>query len=137
VTNFGWPCYEGAERQGGYDGANLNVCENLYAAGAAAVANPYYAYNHNAKVVTGESCPSGGSSTAGLAFYPASGGSYPAEYQGALFFADYTRDCIWAMRRGAATACPTRPPSPPRRAGPPRSRSASAAAGRATPRAAP
>jgi PKD repeat protein len=100
VTNFGWPCYEGAERQGGYDGANLNVCENLYAAGAAVVANPYYAYNHNAKVVTGESCPSGGSSTAGLAFYPASGGSYPAEYQGALFFADYTRDCIWAMRRG-------------------------------------
>jgi hypothetical protein len=45
VTNFGWPCYEGAARQGGYDGANLNICENLYAAGAAAVANPDYAYS--------------------------------------------------------------------------------------------
>ena len=33
ATNFGWPCYEGAGRQGGYDGANLNLCENLYAPG--------------------------------------------------------------------------------------------------------
>ena len=32
VENFGWPCYEGAGRQAGYDGANLNICENLYAA---------------------------------------------------------------------------------------------------------
>ena len=31
VENFGWPCYEGAGRQTGYDGANLNICENLYA----------------------------------------------------------------------------------------------------------
>ena len=32
VTNFGWPCYEGpSNRQSGYDGANLNICENLYA----------------------------------------------------------------------------------------------------------
>jgi glucose/arabinose dehydrogenase len=100
VDNFGWPCYEGAARQSGYDGANLNICENLYAANPPVVDNPYYAYNHNAKVVAGESCPSGGSSVAGLAFYPAGGGPYPAEYNGALFFADYTRDCIWAMRRG-------------------------------------
>jgi glucose/arabinose dehydrogenase len=101
VTNFGWPCYEGQARQSGYDGANLLLCENLYAAGADAVAAPYYAYNHSAQVVPGESCPSGGSSTAGMAFYPSDGGPYPAEYHGALFFADYTRDCIWAMRRGA------------------------------------
>ncbi len=30
VTNFGWPCYEGAERQGGYDGADLTLCEKLH-----------------------------------------------------------------------------------------------------------
>ncbi len=30
VENLGWPCYEGAGRQSGYDGANLNICENLY-----------------------------------------------------------------------------------------------------------
>ena len=26
--------------------------------------------------------------------------NYPAEYQGALFFADYSRDCIWVMKKG-------------------------------------
>ena len=75
IENFGWPCYEGTGRQPGYDGANLNICENLYAAGAGAVNPPYYTYAHGAKVVPGESCPTGGSSTTGLAFY--TGGSYP------------------------------------------------------------
>ena len=42
VTNFGWPCYEGAGRQGGYDAANLSICENLYAAGAGAVQAPLF-----------------------------------------------------------------------------------------------
>ena len=31
VGNFGWPCYEGPNRQGSYDAINLNICENLYA----------------------------------------------------------------------------------------------------------
>ena len=101
VTNFGWPCYEGNGRQGGYDGADLTICENLYAAGAGAVTSPYYTYPHAGLVVPGETCPSGGSSTAGVTFYPTAGGPYPADYRGALFFADYTRDCIWVMRAGA------------------------------------
>ena len=41
LENFGWPCYEGAGRQAGYDGANLNICENLYAASPGAVTAPY------------------------------------------------------------------------------------------------
>jgi glucose/arabinose dehydrogenase len=98
VDNFGWPCYEGSGRQSGYDGANLNICENLYAAGSGAVTSPYYTWNHSATVVPGETCPTGGSSAAGIAFYD--GGNYPG-YAGALFFADYSRDCIWAMRAGA------------------------------------
>jgi glucose/arabinose dehydrogenase len=106
VTNFGWPCYEGSGRQSGYDGLNLNVCENLYGAGAGAVTSPHYAYNHSAQVVAGEACPTGGSSTAGVAFYPSAGGSFPADYRGALFFADYTRDCIWVMRAPSPTALP-------------------------------
>ena len=32
--NFGWPCYEGSERNGSYDGNDLGVCEDLYAAGS-------------------------------------------------------------------------------------------------------
>ena len=101
VTNLGWPCYEGAGRQAGYDSANLSICENLYAAGAGAVQAPLFAWNHGSLVVPGEACPSGSSSAAGIAFAPPNGGSYPDEYDGALFFADYSRDCIWAMLPGA------------------------------------
>ena len=41
VENFGWPCYEGVQRQSGYDGANLNICENLYSQ-QGAVTDPYF-----------------------------------------------------------------------------------------------
>jgi glucose/arabinose dehydrogenase len=98
VDNFGWPCYEGLGRQPGYDGANLNICENLYAAGTTAVKAPYYTYDHGAQVVANESCATGSSSVAGMAFYE--GGSYPDSFDGALFFADYSRKCIWAMKKG-------------------------------------
>jgi glucose/arabinose dehydrogenase len=97
VENFGWPCYEGSGHQSGYDGANLTICENLYAL-PGGVVSPYYAYNHSAQVVAGESCPTGSSSAAGVAFYP--GGPFPDTYDGALFFADYSRDCIWVMFAG-------------------------------------
>src|SRR5215210_2406578 len=99
VDNFGWPCYEGSGTQSGYDGANLNICENLYAAGTAAVRAPYYTYNHASRVVANEPCGTGSSATSGMAFYQ--GGPFPDSYDGALFFADYSRDCIWAMQKGA------------------------------------
>jgi glucose/arabinose dehydrogenase/PKD repeat protein len=98
VDNFGWPCYEGPGRQPGYDSANLTLCENLYGQ-AGAVTGPFYRYHHNDRVVPNEVCPPGGSSVAGLAFQFYSGGPYPPEYDGALFFADYSRDCIWVMQR--------------------------------------
>jgi glucose/arabinose dehydrogenase len=98
VDNFGWPCYEGHERQPGYNAANLTLCQSLYGQ-ANAVVPPYFTYKHSAKVFENDACPIGGSSLAGLAFQFYTGGPYPPEYDGALFFADYTRDCIWVMRR--------------------------------------
>jgi glucose/arabinose dehydrogenase len=98
VANFGWPCYEGPNRQPAYDAANLAQCEQLYA-GSGTVTAPYFTYAHTEKIVAGESCPTGGSSITGLAFY--NGGSYPTAYNGALFFADYSRRCIWVMFPGA------------------------------------
>jgi len=101
ARNFGWPCYEGAGRQAGYDGANLSICENLYSS-TGAVTSPYFAYHHTSRVVPNETCPTGSSSMAGVQFAFASGRSpYPAEYDDALFFADYSRDCIWVMPKGA------------------------------------
>ena len=100
VRNFGWPCYEGTGRMESYDAIDLNVCETLYSAGPSAHAAPYYTYNHQSRVVAGESCGVGSSSISGLAFTPPDS-SFPPAYDGALFFADYSRDCIWAMLRGA------------------------------------
>ncbi|MGB3439889.1 MAG: PQQ-dependent sugar dehydrogenase [Actinophytocola sp.] len=96
AENFGWPCYEGNATQSGYDGANLTLCESLYGTGQTA---PYHAYNHSASVVSGDGCPTGGSSISGIAFESTS--NYPAAYDGALFFADSSRGCIWAMQRGS------------------------------------
>ena len=97
VENFGWPCYEGGIRQPGYDAADLNICEGLYNQ-AGSVTLPYYSYPHSSQVVPGETCPLGSSSLAGIDFY--TGGEYPAAYDGAMFFADYSRDCIWVMFPG-------------------------------------
>ena len=108
-TNFGWPCYEGwvttnhaqSARQSGYDNANLSLCESLYAAGQSAAAAPWYAYDHGTAVASGDGCVmSNGSAVAGLAF-ASSQSTYPASYDGALFFADHNRNCIWAMLKGA------------------------------------
>jgi glucose/arabinose dehydrogenase/PKD repeat protein len=101
--NFGWPCYEGAGKKPSFDSLNLTICENLY--DAADARGPYYTYNHSSRVVPGDPCPTsriGGSVIAGTAFYPTSGGPFPAAYDGALFFADYARNCIWAMRAGTS-----------------------------------
>ena len=99
VRNFGWPCYEGTFREPSYEFAGLKLCQDLYAEGASAHTPPHYTYEHSEKVVPGESCPTGSSATAGLDFYTS--GPFPDAYDGALFFADYTRDCIWVMFPGA------------------------------------
>jgi uncharacterized repeat protein (TIGR01451 family) len=93
VTNFGWPCYEGNGAQSSF--STLNICVNLP---ASAVTGPYYTYNHSAQVVSGETCPTGSSSISGIVFY--TGGNYPSAYNGALFFADHSRNCIWVMFPG-------------------------------------
>ena len=99
VENFGWPCYEGGAKQPGYQALSLNICNTLYASGAAKA--PYFTYDHANSVVGGDGCPTGGSSVTGGAFYSTTGGNYPSKYNGALFFTDYTRRCIWAMRTGS------------------------------------
>jgi len=74
VENFGWPCYEGDSQQSGYASAGLGICQGLYNQ-SGSVTLPYYSYDHGNQIVPGESCPTGGSSITGLAFY--TGGAYP------------------------------------------------------------
>ncbi len=104
VKNFGWPCYEGANPQPNYKALGLNICNGLYSHPGTA-SSPFYGYRHASQVVPGESCPTGGSAISGLAFYPK--GPYPAQYDGALFFADAVRGCIWAMQPPAGSGTPS------------------------------
>ena len=104
ALNFGWPCYEGPVPEAGFQAQRTPRCEALYAA-PSAVTQAYYQYRHGVAVVPGENCntssdQSPNSSITALGFYNGTG--YPAEYQGALFFADYARGCIWAMKLGPA-----------------------------------
>ncbi|MEO6025999.1 MAG: PQQ-dependent sugar dehydrogenase, partial [Candidatus Binatia bacterium] len=96
IENFGWPCFEGITKQAGYANTS-NICTQIYGA-FGAVTDPFYTYNHAEKVVPGENCSVGSSSITGLAFYGT--GGYPSLYDGALFFADYSRNCIWAVPLG-------------------------------------
>lgn len=101
LRNFGWPCYEGAGRQSGYEAAALPICQTLYAE-ANAVTAPFFAYSHSARLLVNDPCPTGSSAISGVAFQFYAGGPYPSRYNGALFFADYSRRCIWAMLNGAS-----------------------------------
>lgn len=98
AQNFGWPCFEGAAPQPGYQAAGLNICSTLYN-NPSLVSAPELEYSRSNKFDTGNGCTgAGGLSAAGLAFYE--GGTYPASYDGGLFFSDYGKQCIWFFPRG-------------------------------------
>ncbi|HET7844992.1 MAG TPA: PQQ-dependent sugar dehydrogenase, partial [Xanthomonadales bacterium] len=90
-ANFGWPCFEGAEPQGGFDAAGLPLCESLYASPPAALRPPLFQYGH-----VSASCTSHGSALSGIAFQP--GDALGSAYRNALFFADYARNRIFVLR---------------------------------------
>ena len=92
-------------RQGGYDGANLNICENLYAHGRRRSPRRYYTYNHSAhRSSPARPCPTGSSSIAGLAFYRGRHRSRRVRRR-ALLRRLLARLHLGDVRR-AATACP-------------------------------
>jgi glucose/arabinose dehydrogenase len=102
--NFGWPCYEGPVPEGGFQPLGTPRCAALYTT-PGAMTPAYYQYRHGTAVVPHENCNassehSPNAAITALGFYD--GGTYPAAYKGALFFADYARGCIWAMKLGPA-----------------------------------
>ena len=122
LTNFGWPCYEGGPNgnivqprwQQAEKEQHKPFCEALYS-NPSQVTAPFFAYPHpltpgyDGHLFPGDACdPTPGSAVAGLAFYDSAGvpadGLFPAEYQGALFFSDAARGCIWTMEAGAGGA---------------------------------
>lgn len=96
--NSGWPCYEGPGPNAAYESLGLTLCEGLYAEPAAATA-PFFHYRHGHQVVPDDECPLElGSAVSGIEIYD--GGSFPSAYDGALFFADPVRGCIYSMMSG-------------------------------------
>ncbi|MGH2978995.1 MAG: PQQ-dependent sugar dehydrogenase [Solirubrobacterales bacterium] len=83
--NYGWPCYEGRSRVGGYSG--FSTCTTLYSkeGTSAGVTFPDYHYSHSGS----------GAAIVGGPTYP--GGPYPDEFDGDLFFGDYVRGWIKRM----------------------------------------
>ena len=79
--NYGWPCYEGPNKNGGY--SSFTTCKDFYAkeGTAAGVAFPdhYYAHDSGAAVVGGPTY---------------TGGPFPAEFDGDIFFGDYVKGFI-------------------------------------------
>ncbi|TMK57655.1 MAG: hypothetical protein E6G51_05355 [Actinobacteria bacterium] len=115
AVNFGWPCYEGGPSgnlvNSRWDAIDKPLCESLYAE-PNAVRAPVFAYPHpftpgyDGHLFPGDACnPAAGSSVAGLFFYDPTGvdpsALLPEKYQGALFFTDASRGCIWTMEEGA------------------------------------
>lgn len=99
--NSGWPCYEGPEPQPAYEGLGLNLCQSLYESPGAA-SPPFFYYAHEHGLSADDKCPNSGAegtAISGSTFY--TGNSFPSSYDGALFFADAVRGCIWAMFPGA------------------------------------
>jgi len=95
--NSGWPCIEGDIRP--FKSLGLSLCQSLYAEPGSEVM-PFFSYHHSEGVFPGDTCPHvDGSAFSGLDFYD--GDAFPASYEGALFFADSVRGCIYAMFPGA------------------------------------
>jgi glucose/arabinose dehydrogenase len=97
VENFGWPCYEGPQLHAVY--SQYGMCQTLINNPSSldlttTLTNAHFPYDHDDAV---GACPGGSSAVAALAFVPLTGHPYPAEYDGALFFTDYARTCLWAM----------------------------------------
>lgn len=104
--NFGWPCYEGNDVHSTF--ATVPLCASL---SVGATNGPFYTYTHdptdpNAFPGGDTSCPTtSGSVISGVTFYNG-GSNYPSAYNGALFFADHSRFCIWAMQPATAGGPP-------------------------------
>ena len=79
--NYGWPCYEGRSKAGGY--SSMQTCKDFYAKEGtpAGVTFPDHFYAHD-----------GGASIIGGPTY--TGGPYPDDYDGDLFFGDYVKGFI-------------------------------------------
>lgn len=96
--NSGWPCYEGPEVNIAYRNLETNLCEDLYAE-AGATDPAMYSYSFGGPLFPGDPCTTEqGAAITGVSVYRDN--AFPEGYDGALFFADSVRECIFVMMAG-------------------------------------
>jgi glucose/arabinose dehydrogenase len=99
LYNSGWPCFEGMGQQFQFKYLELPICEGMYEE-AGSASTPFFHYSHRMGVTLEDECTyNNGSALAGLTLYK--GEEFPAAYEGALFFADSVRSCIYVMLPGS------------------------------------
>lgn len=98
IYNSGWPCYEGEKPQYQFDKLELPLCEKLYEEPELA-SEPFFFYSHRQAIAPEDECSyASGSAISAPAFYE--GEEFGPQYEGALFFADTVRGCIYVMLPG-------------------------------------
>ena len=87
--SYGWPCWEGSQPTAGFK--DMAECAGV------TTTQPIWEYLHNG---------SGAAVTGGVVY---TGTSYPAAYQGRLFFGDYVDSIMWTLRYDATGTLVTAP----------------------------
>jgi glucose/arabinose dehydrogenase len=96
--NSGWPCYESDAPNEVFEVLELDLCEGLYQQ-PGSTSSPFFFYDHHFGVTPEDECPhEDGSAISGSAIYE--GDALPASYNGALFFSDAVRGCMYVMFAG-------------------------------------
>ena len=93
----------------GFPSKDLDLCrEPLHRHDESGPTSPYFAYKHLATQMNGnDTCNvNDGASISGIAFYTKRRPVTRAQYGAALFFGDYTRNCLWVIRAQAANGLP-------------------------------
>ncbi len=100
ARNFGWPCYEGLDPQTSYwNPASNPTYDPALCTSIGSQTGPTHRYSHNGTGAPSDGCGTGSSAIAGLTFLGDSS-AYPDAFDGALFWTDYNRKCIWYVPLG-------------------------------------
>ena len=100
VENFGWPCYEGTAASRATT-APTSTSARTSTRRPGAVTAPSSPTTTTTRSSPTRPARSAAPRSPGWRSSSPAATAYPAEYDDALFFADYSRDCIWVMPKGA------------------------------------
>jgi glucose/arabinose dehydrogenase len=95
--NYGWPCYEGPDRQEAWSQLGTNACDSLYA-DESSVTFPVMSFPHDPRSNV-RGCNARGSALSAITFY--NGQSFPSAYHSAVFVSDLPRRCLFVIQPDA------------------------------------